>query len=260
MILTEQQKKEKVRDLRPIDDVFFEVLAQNIPVCQEMLRTILEDDSLVVTSVITQSDERNLYGRSVRLDALCILGNGTKVNVEVQRSNNDNHLKRARFNASSITVRDSNPGTKFEDVLELYIVYISEFDFLKGDKTIYHVDKVLRETGTVVDDGLHEIFVNTAIDDGTDIADLMSCLTKKEVKNPKFPALSSEVKRLKETEGGVFAVCEIMKKYEDLAVRRAEIEKIKKMILKGYSKESILDLDYAENEYAEAEAELCQLV
>lgn len=260
MILTEQQKKEKVRDLRPIDDVFFEVLAQNIPVCQEMLRTILEDDSLVVTSVITQSDERNLYGRSVRLDALCILGNGTKVNVEVQRSNNDNHLKRARFNASSITVHDSNPGSRFEDVLELYIVYISEFDFLKGDKTIYHVDKILRETGTLVDDGLHEIFVNTAIDDGTDIADLMSCLTKKEVKNSKFPALSSEVKRLKETEGGVFAVCEIMKKYEDLAVRKAEIEKIKKMIQKGCTKEFILDLDYSEDVYTEAEAELFQLV
>ena len=95
MGLTEQQKQERIRDLRPNDDVFFEVLARNVSVCQEMLRTILEDDSLVVTSVITQSDERNLYGRSVRLDALCTLGNGTKVNVEVQRSDNDNHLKRA---------------------------------------------------------------------------------------------------------------------------------------------------------------------
>ena len=95
MGLTEQQKQERIRDLRPIDDVFFEVLARNVSVCQEMLRTILEDYSLVVTSVITQSDERNLYGRSVRLDALCTLGNGTKVNVEVQRSDNDNHLKRA---------------------------------------------------------------------------------------------------------------------------------------------------------------------
>ena len=179
MGLTEQQKQERIRDLRPIDDVFFEVLARNVSVCQEMLRTILEDDSLVVTSVITQSDERNLYGRSVRLDALCTLGNGTKVNVEVQRSDNDNHLKRARFNASSITVRESETGTKFEEVLELYIVYISEFDFLKGDKTIYHVEKILRETGQVIDDGLHEIFVNTAVDDGTEIAELMSCFTKK---------------------------------------------------------------------------------
>ena len=217
----------------------------------------MEDDSLVVTSVITQSDERNLYGRSVRLDALCTLGNGTKVNVEVQRSDNDNHLKRARFNASSITVRESEPGTKFEEVLELYIVYISEFDFLKGDKTIYHVEKILRETGQVIDDGLHEIFVNTAVDDGTEIAELMSCFTKKEVKNARFPMLSSEVRRLKESEGGMQVMCEVMKRYEKLAVREERIDKIKKMIAKGYTKDAILDLDYTEEEYAEAEAELC---
>jgi len=206
MSLTAKEKLEKVRDLRPIDDVFFEALAQKREVCQEMLRVILEDGALVVNDVITQADERNLYGRSVRLDALCTLGNGTKCNIEVQRSDNDNHLKRARFNAASITVKDSNPGDMFEDVIELYIVYISEFDFLNKNKTIYHVEKILRETGDVIDDGSHEIFVNTVIDDGTDVADLMACFTKKEVKNSKFPALSSEVKRLKETEGGAQAV------------------------------------------------------
>ena len=239
--------------------MFFEVLGQSIPVCQEMLRTIMEDDGLIVIDSVTQSSERNLYGRSVRLDALCTLGNGTKVNIEVQRSDNDNHLKRARFNASSITVKDSDPGTRFDDVLELYIVYISEFDFLKGNKTIYHIEKILRETGEFIDDGLHEIFVNTVIDDGTDIAELMSCFTKKEVKNSKFPALSSEVRRLKETEGGVQVVCEVMQKYENLAVQKDHIEKIQKMIRKGYSKEDILDLDYTEDEYAEAEAELFQM-
>ena len=41
------------------------------------------------------------------MDALCVLGNGAKVNIEVQRSDNDNHLRRVRFNASSITVRRS---------------------------------------------------------------------------------------------------------------------------------------------------------
>ena len=50
--------------------------------------------------------------------------------------------------------------------------------------------------------------------------------------------LSSEVRRLKESEGGMQA--------------------IKKMISKGYSKEFILDLDYTEEEYAEAESELGQ--
>lgn len=260
MKLTNEQKKARVRDFRPIDDVFFEVLAQNPAVCQEMLRTILNDDNLVVTSVVTQSSERNIYGRSVRLDALCWLGNGTRCNIEVQRSDNDNHLRRARFNAASITIKDSEPGSNFEEVLELYIVYISEFDFLKGNKTIYHVEKILKETGEIIDDGLHEIFVNTVIDDGTDIAELMSCFTKKEVKNTKFPALSSEVKRLKETEGGVQIVCEVMQKYENLAIQRERIEIIQKMLQENYSKESIMKLGFTEDEFTEAETEFNQLI
>lgn len=250
------EKIEKVKDLRPIDDVFFEKLAQNKAVCQEILRVLLEDSKLIVHSVITQSSKNNLYGRSVRLDALCTLGNGTKCNIEVQRADNDDHLRRARFNASSITVKESNPGEKFKDVVELYIVYISEFDFLKGGKTIYHVDKVLRETGVIIDDGLHEIFVNTVVDDGTDISDLMACFMKKEVKNPKFPALSAEVSRLKETEGGAQAVCEVMEKYEKIAVHNEKIEKIQAMIKEGLSKEIILRVGYTEDEYSEAENQM----
>ena len=174
----------------------------------------------------------------------------------MQRANNDDHLRRARFNASSITVKESNPGEKFKDVVELYIVYISEFDFLKGGKTIYHVDKVLRETGVIIDDGLHEIFVNTVVDDGTDISDLMACFMKKEVKNPKFPALSAEVSRLKETEGGAQAVCEVMEKYEKIAVHNEKIEKIQAMIKEGLSKEIILRVGYTEDEYSEAENQM----
>jgi len=46
--MAEKEKLEKVRDLRPIDDVFFEVLAQNKGVCQEILRTIMEDSQLTI--------------------------------------------------------------------------------------------------------------------------------------------------------------------------------------------------------------------
>lgn len=197
---------------------FFEVLTQNKNVCQEMLRVILEDPELTVLDVITQSSERNIYGRSVRLDALCILGDKTRCNIEVQRSDNDNHLRRARFNASSITVRDSNTGEKFDDVINVKIVYISQFDIFRQGKTIYHIDKVIRETGSVVHDGLDEIFVNTVVDDGTDISRLMSCFIKTDINNPLFPELSNEVKKLKSTEGGVSAVCEVMERYQAKAV------------------------------------------
>ncbi|MCI8428048.1 MAG: hypothetical protein HFJ03_11075, partial [Lachnospira sp.] len=78
-----------LQEQRPIDDVLFEVLASDKDFCQEILRVILEDEALIVEEVEVQKEEKNLVGRSVRLDALCILGDGTLCNVEVQRSNND---------------------------------------------------------------------------------------------------------------------------------------------------------------------------
>lgn len=254
-MLTLEQKKEKVKDFRPIDDAFFETLADDIAFCEEILRVILNDDKLTVQNVIVQSSKKNIYGRSVRLDALCTLGNGTKCNIEVQRADNDDHLKRVRFNASSITVTDSQKGKKFNSIDNLYIVYISEFDIFKKGYTLYHVDSVIRETSDIVDDGLERIFVNTEIKDGTDVSELMSCFTQTQVDNPKFPIFSNRMNFLKNAEGGLNAVCEVMEKYEKIAVEKAvkeaNIKAIITMIEFNIPKDNILT-KYSENEYNEA--------
>ena len=257
--MTLEEKKEQVKNFRPIDDTFFEVLADDIGVCQEMLRIILEDEKLIVKDVIVQSSERNLYGRSVRLDALCILGNGKKCNVEVQRSNKDHHLKRVRFNASVITVRDSQTDDKFEETIDLIVVYISEFDIFKRGRVIYHVDSVIRETQEKVDDGLERVFVNTAVKDGTTISEYMDCFLQKEIDNAKFPKLTNRVHYLKHEEGGVQKMCEVMEQYSKKAVKKAtkqaNITAIKNMLEFKIPKESILK-KYTESEYNTAIAEL----
>ena len=270
--MTLEEKKEQVKNFRPIDDTFFEVLADDIGVCQEMLRIILEDEledeKLIVKDVIVQSSERNLYGRSVRLDALCILGNRKKCNVEVQRSNKDHHLKRVRFNASVITVRDSQTDDKFEETIDLIVVYISEFDIFKRGRVIYHVDSVIRETQERVDDGLERVFVNTVVKDGTTISEYMDCFLQKEVDNVKFPKLTNRVHYLKHEEGGVNAVCEVMKKYseevaekayqqgEEAGQRQANIAAIKNMIIRFQATKEVILEDYTESEYNTAIAEL----
>ena len=274
--MTLEEKIEQVKNFRPIDDTFFEVLADDIGVCQEMLRIILEDEKLIVKDVIVQSSERNLYGRSVRLDALCILGNGKKCNVEVQRSNKDHHLKRVRFNASVITVRDSQTDDKFEETIDLIVVYISEFDIFKRGRVIYHVDSVIRETQEKVDDGLERVFVNTAVKDGTTISEYMDCFLQKEIDNAKFPKLTNRVYYLKHEEGGVNAVCEIMRKYseevaekayqqgeeagkeigKEIGQRQANIAAIKNMIIRFRATREVILEDYTESEYNTAIAEL----
>lgn len=266
--LTLEQKKERVKDFRPLDDVFFEVLADDRDFCQELLRTVMEDSGLKVCDVIVQSSRRNLYGRSVRLDALCKLGSGDMCNVEVQRADEDDHFRRVRYHASVITAKESYPGARFEKICNVHVVYISEFDIIGKGRTSYHVDSVIRETGTLVDDGLHRIFVNTVNDDGTDTSELMSCFTKTMVDNPKFPVFTRRMHELKEEEGGLDAVCEVMQKYIREATAEAEkrIEEankgtaeanrkkmlaIRSMIQYGIPREAILR-DFSEEEYLSA--------
>lgn len=78
---------------------------------------------------------------------------------------------------------------------------------------------------------LHEIFVNTAVNDGSDIAELMSCFTKKEFTDPKFPCLTNKVTELKTTEGGANAMCEVMEKYIAEEKLKQLIELVKENLL-----------------------------
>ena len=77
----------RVRQLRPIDDAMFKKLAESKAVCQEILRVILNDKKLIVEEVISEDSIANIFGRAVRLDALCTLGNGALCNIEIQKEN-----------------------------------------------------------------------------------------------------------------------------------------------------------------------------
>ncbi len=256
--ITFEEKQERVRDFRPIDDAFFEVLADDIGFCQEMLRILLDDETLIVDEVIVQSSTKNIYGRSVRLDALCSLKNRGKCNVEVQRSDSDDHLRRVRFNASSITVRDSETKQKFKETEDVIVVYISQFDIFKENRAIYHVDSVIRETGEAVADGLERVFVNTQVKDNTTISEYLDCFLRKEVNNCKFPEFTKRMNYLKHQEGGLQTVCEVMERYEKKAVAEANVKAIKKMISEYHAtRESILE-DYTEEEYSMALNELAE--
>lgn len=225
----------KVKKMRPIDDVFFEKLIEDKNVCQEILRVILQDDKLEVLSVTPQRSMKNLYGRSVRLDALCKLGTGELCNIEVQKSDNDNHVKRVRYNAACITTNNTEVGAKFIDVPDVTMVYISTFDMFKKGKPIYHCRTVVEETNESVDNGLREIYVNTAINDGSTIAELMECFMQEQVDNKKFPLLSSRVWYFKNDEGGIDTMCKIVEDYANELANERDMENIRNLFNNGGS-------------------------
>ncbi len=146
-----------VQQLNIIDDTLLQKMAEDPEFCEEVISTIL-DQKVVVKKVTPQNSIKNLQGRSVVLDALCELENGEECNVEVQKANDDDHQKRVRYNASCITANITEPGAKFKNVPDVIAIYISKFDMFQSEKTVYHIDRVVRETGEVQDNGLQEIY------------------------------------------------------------------------------------------------------
>ena len=199
--------------LNPIDDLMFCKMAEHKDFCEEILRVILEDDRLTVLEAIPQWQGKNLTGRSVVLDAKCVTGDGRQINIEVQKADDDNHLKRARYNAAVLTTNVSQTGKRFEFIPDVCIVFISKFDIFDGGLPLYHIDKVVRETGQVIEDGLTEIFVNTVNYDGSKPARLMKLFTENDAySNDEFPVTSELKSRLKSSEGGSRAMNEILEK------------------------------------------------
>ena len=85
---------------------------------------------------------------------------------------------------------------------EVFSIMISKFDIFKLNKTVYHIDRILRENGSVESNGVHEIYVNAKGHDKSEVTDLMKYVLDSNGFNPQFPRISSRVQFFKEDNGG----------------------------------------------------------
>ena len=97
------------------------------------------------------------------------------------------------------------------------IIFITENDVMKADLPIYHIDRVVKETGKLFKDEAHIIYVNSQIKDETKLGRLMhdfSCTNAKDMHNK---VLADRVRYFKEDERGVAIMCREMEIMRNLA-------------------------------------------
>lgn len=239
----EKDVQEIVQQLNIIDDVLFQKMAEDKGFCEEMISTILQQ-KVIVQKVTPQNSIKNLQGRSVVLDVLCTLENGKDCNVEVQKADDDNHVKRVRYNTSCITANITEPGSKFEKVPDVIGIFISKFDMFDAGKTVYHIDRIVRETGEVQDNGLQEVYVNTKVDDGTKVAELMHIFTESDRYDfEEFPKVSARKKQFKKSEGGKGNMCDLVEEYAreraEKAAKEAARKSAEKLLQNGVAYEVV---------------------
>ncbi len=86
-------------------------------------------------------------------------------------------IKRGFYNSSVLTVNITDLDDKFEKDPAICAVLRSRFYMFRDGLSLYHLDRVIRETGRIFDNGFEEIYVNAAVNDNTDVAELTKAAT-----------------------------------------------------------------------------------
>ena len=123
--------------------------------------------------------------------------------METRRSRHGDHQGRARHCASLVTADRTLPGGRLGDVPDVCVALVGEFGPFGAARSLYHVDRVVRETGEAAGSGLREVYVSALARDGGDVAALMGAFEEAEAYDEtRFPATSGEKRRLRHTKEG----------------------------------------------------------
>ena len=215
------------------------VFGEDIESTQLLIRIILNNKNLKVVRLNKQLPLSNLQGRSARLDVLAVDENNTIYNIEVQRSDSGAIPKRARYNSSLLDANITTAGDSYSALKETYVIFITENDVLEGNLPIYHIERVIKELGKEFKDGAHIIYVNSSMQEDTDLGRLMHDFYCTDADQMYYDTLAKRIKYFKEDSEGVNYMCELMDNLvlegKEEGRREMLIENVKLMYRNGMS-------------------------
>jgi hypothetical protein len=228
------------------DDLMSLVFDANIEATELLLKIILKQEDIKVISVTGQRELENpiVNGRNIRLDIFAEDSTGRFMDVEVQRSDEGTHYRRARFHSSMLDVRMLKAGQKFKEMMDSYVVFITENDVIGSGRPLYHVERLIEETKESFGDGSHIIYVNGSYEGNDPVGRLIHDFKCKESKDMYYKEFSKGVRHFKETKGGRQVMCQAVEEYGNQRAKAAT-EKKQVEILKNLMNNMHLSLEEA---------------
>ena len=118
----------------------------------------------------------------------------------------------------------SAPGDNYDDLPPIYVIFITENDVIGDGRSIYHIENTVVETGKIVDDKMHIIYVNGQSREDSEIGRLMHDFFQSDPGKIHNPVLAERVRYLKDTEEGVGSMCRAMEEMRAEAAAKAAKE------------------------------------
>lgn len=223
---TFEQKQAIVNSFNLMDDDFFSEVMKDKAACEYVLREITGIKDLTVIDVKIQYALRNIGTHSVTLDVLAEDSNSKLYNIEVQKPDNDYHPRRMRYYQSNIDISYFEKGKKYMELPDIYLIYITLFDVFKLGDNCYHIKRIIDGHGVESDNGVHEIYLNTAVKTDKPITRLMEYFKNTDADRADFGPLSDKVRNIKHTNQGVNSMSEaVLEMAERYAQKKLEEQK-----------------------------------
>ena len=221
-----------LQKLTIMNDVFMRNVFKKRECTEYVLQVIMNKKGLKITDQVLQKDYKNLQGRSAVLDCVARDDDGMQMNVEIQQENEGASPKRARYHSGLMDMNTLNPGQDFDELPESYVIFITRDDVLGYGLQIYHVNRKIEEVGEEFKDGAHSIYVNSKIQNDTELGRLMHDLHCKNAADMYSGILADRVRELKETQKGMVIMCNELEEIYSEGVESGERRGIEKGELK----------------------------
>ena len=203
-----ERYKEKIKHFTIMNDIFMRNVLKEISCTEYILQVIMNRTDLKVIDQTLQKDYKNLQGRSAILDCVAKDAENNFFNVEIQGENDGASPKRARYHSGLLDMNLLNPGDSFDSLPETYVIFITKNDVLGYNLPISHIQRRIKETEDIFQDGQYILYVNSKKQDDTELGRLMHDLHCEEADKMYSNVLSARIQQLKETEEGVKTMCQ----------------------------------------------------
>ena len=247
------EKKKIIASLTLMDDLFMQVVLEEQACTEYILQTILDKSSLKLKEQRLQKRLSNLHRRALVLDCLCTDEKGLLYNIEVQNSSAGAIPKRARYHAALMDSHTLKKGEKFYKLPESYVIFITDKDVLGEGEQLYQIERVIRKSGSLFQDGSHILYFNTAIQSDNTLGKLARDFKEANPKEIQSEVLSHRVASLKEGKldrEGEKKMNVLLEKYRKKAVEEGIEKGIEKGLAQGIQQGLEKGLEEGQNRLA----------
>ena len=215
VLRTREERIAFARSMNLFSTPFMREVFKDEKATQYVLRILTGKPDLRIAQNLTEYRISKLDTRDAVLDVIAVDEEGIQYHIEIQLADSDDHILRVRFYSAMVDSELLEKGTRYKDLPNTYIFYISMNDFMDLGEPIAKVNSKVGSKNKDYDDGKQIFYVNAAVDDDSEVARLMEFFKSADPNDTSHGELSNRVHLLKCEQEGEDPMCKITQSFVD---------------------------------------------